>query len=73
MAYGDFKDLARRRIADKILCENAFTIEKNLKYHKYQRKVASIAYKFFLKITFNTNKGTGINSDIVFRNKQLAK
>ena len=31
MAYGDFKDLARRRIADKILCENAFTIEKKIK------------------------------------------
>ena len=33
MAYGDFKDLARRTDSDKILREKAFNIAKNSKYH----------------------------------------
>ena len=32
MAYGDFKDLPRRTIADKILRDKAFDITKNPKY-----------------------------------------
>ena len=31
MAHGDFKDLPRRTAADKVLCDNAFNIAKNLK------------------------------------------
>ena len=30
MPYGDFKDLTRRTGSDKILCEKAFDIAKNL-------------------------------------------
>ena len=29
MAYGDFKDLPRRTVADQVLCDKAFTIAKN--------------------------------------------
>ena len=36
---------------DKILCDKAFTIAKNPKYHKYQRGLASMVYKFFYKKT----------------------
>ena len=32
MAYGDFKDLARRAAADNILRDKAFNIAKDLKY-----------------------------------------
>ena len=32
MAYGDFKDLNRRTVADKVLCDKAFNIAKNPKY-----------------------------------------
>ena len=32
MAYGDFKDLTKRTIADKILRDKAFKIAKNPKY-----------------------------------------
>ena len=31
MAYGDIKDLTRT-VSDKILCDKAFNIAKNLKY-----------------------------------------
>ena len=37
MAYGDFKDLAKRTASDKVLREKAFNIAKNLKYDGYQR------------------------------------
>ena len=46
MAYGDFKDLTRRRASDKILCDKAFSIAKTLKYDGYQRSLASMVYKF---------------------------
>ena len=42
MAYGDFKDLARRTASDKILRDKAFNIAKNPKYDVYQRGLASL-------------------------------
>ena len=47
MAFGDFKDLPRRTIADKILHDKVFNIAKNLKHDGNQRRVASMVYKFF--------------------------
>ena len=51
MAYGDFKDLARRTTSDNILRDKAFNIAKNKKYDAYQRGLASLAYKSFDKKT----------------------
>ena len=34
MAYGDFKDLNRRRFADKVLCDKAFDIATDPTYVK---------------------------------------
>ena len=48
MAYGDFKDLARRTASDKVLRDKAFNIGKNSKYDGYQRGLALMVYKFFL-------------------------
>ena len=50
MAYGDFKDLARRTASDKVLRDKAFNIAKNPKYDGYQRGLTSMVYKFFDKI-----------------------
>ena len=49
MAYGHFKDLARRNAADKVLKDKAFNIAKDPKYDGYQRDLASMVYKFFDK------------------------
>ena len=49
MAYGDFKHLARRTTADKVLRDKAFNIDKNPKYDGYQRGLASMVYKLFDK------------------------
>ena len=49
MAYGDFKDLARRTASYKVLRDKAFNIAKNQKNDRYQRRLASMAYKFFDK------------------------
>ena len=47
MAYGDFKDLARRTVSDKVLRDKAFNIAKDPKYDGNQRGLASMVYKFF--------------------------
>ena len=47
MAYGDFKVLARRTAADKVLRDKAFNIAKDPKYGGYQRGLASMVYKVF--------------------------
>ena len=58
MAYGDFKDLAKRTAADKFLRDKAFNIAKHPKYDGYERVLASMVYKFFDKKT----AGSGIKS-----------
>ena len=50
MAYGDFKDLNRRKTADKILSDKAF-----------KRKLASMVYKFFNKKT----SGGAVKNEII--------
>ena len=47
IAFGDFKDLTRRRASNKILFDKAFSIAKNPKYDGYQRGLALMVYKFF--------------------------
>ena len=41
MANGDFKDLNRRIIADKVLRDESLNIAKSPKYDGYQRGLAS--------------------------------
>ena len=68
MAYGDFKDLARRTASDKVLRDKAFNIAKNPKYDGHQRGIASMVYKFFDK----KSKGSGVNKKVKY-NEQVAK
>ena len=49
MVCGDFKDLARRTVSDKVLKGKGFSIAKNPKYIGYQRGLASVVYNFFDK------------------------
>ena len=56
MAYGKSKDLAKRTQSDKVLRDQAFKIASVLKYHGYQRRLASMVYKFFDK----KSSGSGI-------------
>ena len=56
MAYGDFKDLAKRTMVDKVLRDKAFKIANDQKYDGYQRRLASMVYKFFDK----KSEGSGI-------------
>ena len=79
MAYGHFKDLARRTAYDKILRDKAFNIAKNPKYDGYQRGLAFMVYKFFDK---KSAAGSGIAATFAYKSadntrlessKQLAK
>ena len=45
--YGDFKDLARRTAADKVLRNKTFNIAKDPKYDGYQRGLVSMVFKIF--------------------------
>ena len=67
MAYGYFTDLKRRAQSDKVLKEKGFAIASNPKYDGYQRRLASVVYKFFDK----KSKGSGIKNEIK-ENQQLA-
>ena len=49
MAYGDFKDLAKRTAADKVLRDKVFKIASDQKYDGYQRGLALMVCKFFGK------------------------
>ena len=68
MAYRDFKDLARRTAADKVLRDKAFNIAKNPKYDRYQEGLASMVYKFFDR----KSKESGVNTEVK-HNEKLAK
>ena len=56
MVYGDFKDVTKRPFADKVLTEKAFKICSDQNYDGYQRRIASMVYKFFDK----KSQGSGI-------------
>ena len=68
MAYGDFKDLAKRTASDKVLRDKAFKIASNPKYDGYQRGHISLVYNFFHK----KSAGSGIKNGIT-QNQQLAE
>ena len=69
LAYGDFKDLARRTTSDKVLRNKAFNIAKNLKYDGYQRVLASMVCKFFGKKW----KGSGVANNNLQLCEELRK
>ena len=56
MAYGNFKDLAKRTATDKVLREKAFKITSDQKYDGYQRRLVSMICKFFDK----KSQGSGL-------------
>ena len=58
MAYGKYKVLVKRTQSDKFLRDNPFKIASNSKYDGYQRRLASLVFKFFDK----KSKGSGIKS-----------
>ena len=75
MAYGDFKDLARRTAADKVLRDKAFNIAKDPKYDGYQRALVFKVYKLFDKKTTDSGFTTLANKSAIKsipQNEQLA-
>ena len=67
MIHGGFQDL-KRTCPDKVLRDKTFII-KNPKYDGYQRRLASMVYKFFDK----KSKVSGIANNEIKQNLQLAK
>ena len=73
MAYGDFKDLNRRTVDDKVLRDKAFNIAKNPKYDGYQRGIVSMGYKFFDKKTSGGDATRARSETLAARNKSAIK
>ena len=78
-AYSDSKDLIKGTVADKIFKNKAFDIAKDPKYDGYQRRLASMVYKFFDSKVASLDKkseGSGakhVNTKITPQNQQLAE
>ena len=47
---GNSKDLVKRTLSDKVLRDKAFKIASDPKYDGYQKGLASMVYKFLIKI-----------------------
>ena len=60
MAYGDFKDLAKKTASVKVLGDKAINIAKSPKYDGYQRRLASVVYKYFDQ----KSTGSGVNIQV---------
>ena len=67
-AYGDFKNLAKRTAVDKVLRHKAFKIASDEKYDEYQRRLASMVYKFFDKKS--QGSGCSLSSALQLANKE---
>ena len=50
MIYEDFKDLAKRVASHELMLDKSFYIAKNSKYDRYQRDLASMFFKFLIKL-----------------------
>ena len=61
--YGKSKDLVKRTQSDKGLRDRAFKIASDPKYDGYQRRLASMVYKFFDK----KSKGSGITNESIYQ------
>ena len=59
MTSGDFSDLNRRAFAYKVLQDKPLSIAKDPEYDGYQRRLASMVYKYFNTKT----SGSGIESE----------
>ena len=73
MAYGDFKDLARRAASHKVIRDKAINIAKNPKYDGHQRSLASVVYKYFNKKTVGSGVTTLPNKSAFNNNEKLAE
>ena len=76
MTYGDFKQLTRITVSDKLLHDKASNIAKNSKYNGYQKYFAPLFYtSFHIKASAtcaNKFSGSGIKKENI-SNKELAE
>ena len=71
MAFGDYKNLARRTASDRILRYKAINIAKSPKYDGYQRGLAPMVNEFFSKKTsYRTVKNKNISNKELYKGLQ---
>ena len=66
MVYGKYNDLTKRIESDKVLRNKAFKIASVPKYDAYQRRLASMVFKLWLKksslLVDTSSKGSVVKS-----------
>ena len=73
MAYGDVKDVPKRKVSDKVLSDKLFKIAKNPKYNGYQRELASLVYKYFDEKIAGADTSGGAIRNQILSNQELAE
>ena len=58
MTHGDFKDLPRRIVSVKVLCDKAFEINSHRRYDGYHRGLALMVHRLFDKKSRDTTTHT---------------
>ena len=58
IAYGKYTDLTKRTQSDKVLRDKSFKTASNPEYDEYQRRLASMVYRFLDK----KSRGSGFKS-----------
>ena len=56
MPYTTFRDFRRRTIADKVLCDKTFNIDKNSKYDEHQRDKKFLLEQLKMRLFLIKNK-----------------
>ena len=69
MAYGDFKDLGRRTVSEKVLRDKAFNIVKKNYIWQISKRLAMV-YKFS---DGKSASGSGVANNDIKQNLQLAE
>ena len=69
MAYGGFKDLAKRTATDKVLRDKPFKIASDQKYDGYQRGLAPVVYNFFDKKSQGSGRAFS-SASLIANNKE---
>ena len=61
LAYGNYRDFAKRPSSDKVLRDKAFNIAGDPKYDRYQHGLAYLVYEIFIEKSAGSGTVTPIN------------
>ena len=67
--------MPKRIASDRVICDKAFSVDKNAKYDEYQRGLAPVIYKYFDKMSSGANPSCSVvmhTNKSAFKNEVIA-